>query len=231
MAVLVGHTALGEPIATEGNVFQIADGAREEPYCQEGEYYAPDGMVTQVGSRTFRLCSRPSGEHGERLVRVTLNPDIVPGLSDDGILMAMRLDDRLSFAAKLENVKQGHEPIGIRMFGDSPYVIFNGGRHDLNGFLNLATYVPVLTDGKIEPDHFIRCLNENNIPNQNAACSLVIQYFDVVSTLNFYYLGAGSPMLSFDRLSDLPAEVFRVLRMADVTDAASQSISRLPIVE
>jgi hypothetical protein len=149
------------------------------------------------------------------------------------VLVALRLVDRVRFSESLEFAKRGKEPSGVRMFGDAAYQVFDFGQYGPNGRPGLATYVPVLlaADGEGGPDHFIRCLNEDAIPTKGAACSLAVRYFDVVSVLNFYYLGPGSPSIPFDRFPDFPAEVVRVLETADVTDSVEQWVGRLPILE
>ena len=158
-AALTAVLVLAGPAASDATG-PPADGA--VPYCQSGELHAPDGMITRIGSRHFRLCSRPAGPHGARSVRVTLNPDAVRGLTDAYVLVALRVADHDGFTRFLQNVKRGREPAGIRMFGQSAYQTFHRGPFGPNGRPNMATYVPVQlrVGGDGQPDHFIFCVGE-----------------------------------------------------------------------
>lgn len=229
-AVLTAALALAGPVASD------ATGSPPNgtvPYCQSGELYAPDGMITRIGSRYFRLCSRPAGPHGERTVRVTLNPDTVRGLADAHVLVALRVGDKFGFLEFLRNFKRGLEPAGIRMFGGSAYQAFHGGLLGPNGLPQMATYVPVQlrAAGDGQPDHFIFCVGEDHSPRDPARCNMLVSYFDVLATLGFRRFGGDSPPLPYNRFPEFPAEITRVLERADVTRDMKRWIGRLPFIE
>ena len=150
------------------------------------------------------------------------------------MLVALRVGDRLGFAEVLQNVQRGREPAGIRIFGDTAYQAFIVGPPRTDGLANLATYIPLLlrVEGDGLPDHFIHCVGESDFPKKGSAnCSIVAGYFDVVASLGVYDFGGDSPPLPYDRFPEFPAEIRRVLELADVTGDVERWIGRLPVIE
>ena len=228
-AVLTGASLLSEAMAGDGPAqFPGPTGA---PYCATNEFYGPDGMITKVGERTFRLCSPTSGPPEERMARVVLNAATVPGLANPTISYGLMLDSRLPLSVRKARVIDGLTKTGMQMFGDVEYLAYNGAPPGPNGRHGMDVYVS--NSEKITASYVI-CFGEDDFPNygKSVSCESYMEYKGiVVQALRYFKAGeANAGLVPFEKMLPLPSDILRVLAVADVTESVETWEARLPIV-
>lgn len=221
VAILVGEIRAGDGPP-------VYPGPTGEPYCQRDELYFPDGMITKVGSRIFRLCSPTSGPSTARQARVALDRATVSGLTSPILPYGLIVDSRRPFAVGQEGAEKWLPPADVQMFGRVPYRAFESENRGSNGRPALATYVSM---DEYNPHH-ITCSGQGNYPKRGVTCVLFMPYMDIIArvTWNFTPNDAENGLIPFEAFLAVPGETLRVLAVADVTDAAEDWAKRVPVV-
>lgn len=204
------------------------------PYCRR-DTYAPDGVIMHMGPYYFRLCRAPEEPHGQRLVRVTINPRRIPDVTFENSTVLL-IDDRLPFDGGYFDLdKRWKEPDGTIGLGGATYEVFNSRAITKDGLPGAMSYVlaeNASSAGEPLPPHSISCAGKIGVEYPVAiTCIMHVWYEGVWAKLMFIGGGGRFGPIPADDFPEFARDIVRVLDAADVTESWQSHDPKLPVVE
>lgn len=195
----------------------------------------PDGGLVRVGTRVFRSCNSPHSTVGRRVVRLTLNPAMMPETLTHHVGTAhfvsdVIVSDSLPRGEWMPSMLRGHVAVGTRTFGDLTYRAYTPEilldvAHGSRTFVYEAGLNPL---GGRQPDHAIQCPDQSKIKGSSLRCDVFVFHEDIRAHTTVIGDGIDFPPLPRQEFPQIARDVQAVLDLADVTSRLSTFEARLP---
>ncbi|WP_152968431.1 hypothetical protein [Gemmobacter sp. LW-1] len=191
----------------------------------------PDGGLVRVGARIFRSCTSPhSSSEAPRIIRLTLNPALIPKTLNRHAWPTLTLSDLLPGGEWLPSMLRSYVAVGTRMFGGT---IYREYRHQesvkVEHSNRIFVYEPTLNPNlDPEPDHAISCPDKGRSAGLSVTCFVFVFHEGIRASIMMIGDGEGFPPVPRHEFPQIARDMQQVLFIADVTVRISPLKASLP---
>lgn len=190
----------------------------------------PDGGLVRVGTRIFRTCTSPHNPDGWRVIRLALNPALIPETLNRHAWLTLSVSDIQPRGEWLPAMLRDRIAVGTRVFGGATYREYRHWEHvEVEHSIRMFVYEPGLNPGLVaQPDHAISCRDRSRRNGAPVTCFVFVFHEDIRASIMMIGDGEGFPPLPRHEFPRIARDMQEVLHIADVTARLSSLESKLP---